>query len=255
MPSGSRGVVLTTAGLTVGAAVGDLEDAAGLAAQLPRDGVEIGPLNHREEVHRARGVGVGGAGGAGAGMVGETPCGASAMVCHSDVYQGSPGRAVAASAPGVPGTAAVRGQLHLIGNVAGHHEPEPLAGLRRDVHRVGELDLLLLEFGDLCPQLGLGGRQLFHLGPLREVGAHRPGDGQGEHTHHGGQDRRPPGRRAEPLLGLLLGRRNNGFPDRIGAVVRFGRWRRPRFGAPRFTARRSRSPRTAPARSTGLRRP
>ena len=113
-----------------------------------------------------------------------------------------------------------RGQLHLIRNVAGHHESEPLAGLRRDVHRVGEFDLLLLEFGDLRPQPGLGGGQLFHLGPLGEVRTHRPGDGQGEHAHHGGEDRRPPGRRAEPLLGLLLGRLRNGFPDRVGAVVR-----------------------------------
>ena len=35
------------AGFAVGASVGDLEDTAGLAAQLPRDGVEIRLLNHR----------------------------------------------------------------------------------------------------------------------------------------------------------------------------------------------------------------
>ena len=44
---------LDDAGLAVRASVGDLEHAAGLAAQLPRDGVEIRPLNHREGAHWA----------------------------------------------------------------------------------------------------------------------------------------------------------------------------------------------------------
>src|ERR1700694_508154 len=38
--------------LTVRASVRDLEDTARLAAQLPRDGIEIRPLNHRDAGHR-----------------------------------------------------------------------------------------------------------------------------------------------------------------------------------------------------------
>src|SRR3954451_18770932 len=41
-------------GLSVRASIGDLEDAAGLAPQLPRDVVEIRPVNHREAVAAAR---------------------------------------------------------------------------------------------------------------------------------------------------------------------------------------------------------
>ena len=68
--------------------VGDLQDAPRLAAELPRDGVEVRPLNHRERGTGRGGGGAGGAGGASGVIFGETPSGSSAMVCHSDVYQG-----------------------------------------------------------------------------------------------------------------------------------------------------------------------
>ena len=130
---------LDDAGLAVRAAVRDLEDAAGLAAELPRDGVEI------RTGQPPGGGGLGGAGGRGGpgggaigSNVGETPCGASAMVCHSDVYHGSPLALSSAALPARSARAALGRQLHLIRNVAGLDEAEPLAGLRRNVNGVGE---------------------------------------------------------------------------------------------------------------------
>ena len=126
------------------------------------------------------------------------------MVCHSD---GVPG-VVAPSRPRLadsrPAAAPRRRQLHLVRDVTGHHEPEPLAGLRGDVDRVGELDLLRLEFGDLRAQGRLAGGELLHLGALREVGAHRAGDGQRQHAHHRGQDGGPPRGRTQPLLAAAV---------------------------------------------------
>ena len=181
-------------------------------------------------------------------VAGETPCGASAMVCHSDGVPGLAGPCRRGFGPGVPGATAPGGSCTWYGIVAGHHEAEPFAGLRRDEHRVGELDLLLLEFGDLRRSWASVAWQLLHLGALPEVGPHRAGDRQGQHAHHGGEDRCPPRRRAEPLLGLLLGRLRDGLPDRVGAVVRrLGRRCRPRLGRARFAARRRRAARPAPA--------
>ena len=82
---------LDDARFAVRAAVRDLEDTAGLAAQLPRDGVEIRRLNHRAAGRRGGGNGRRASGlRRRRGVAGETPCGASAMVCHSDVYHGWP---------------------------------------------------------------------------------------------------------------------------------------------------------------------
>ncbi len=137
------------------------------------------------------------------------------MVCHSDVYQGWPLGTRRGTGPRRRCLGTARGQLHLVGNLTGHHEPEPLAGLRGDVHRIAELDLLLFEIGDLRTQLGLGVLQLLHLGPLREVGADRSGDRQGQHADHRGQDRRAPCGRPQPLFGLQLGGFGDRLPDRL----------------------------------------
>jgi len=107
----------------------------------------------------------------GAGVGG--PCGLSPMVCHSAVYQGSLCAAAVGADPGSAGSAAFGGSWTLIRDLAGHHEPEALASLRRDVGGVGQLALLLLEIGDLVTQRGFGGGQLLHLGALREVGTDR----------------------------------------------------------------------------------
>jgi hypothetical protein len=62
------------------------------------------------------------------------------MVFHSAVYQGSL-LGVMPDAPRDRRAPGPRRQLHLIGDVAGHHETEALAGLRGDEHRVAELRL------------------------------------------------------------------------------------------------------------------
>ena len=141
---------LDDAGLAVRASVGDLEDAAGLAAELPRDGVEIRPA-------QPPGAGRAAARQAAAARVGAGASGTSADVVRrhrrwcatATVYHGSPVRAALACCARLGGHDRARRQLHLVGDVAGHDEAEPLAGLRRDVNRVGQLDLLLLEVGDL----------------------------------------------------------------------------------------------------------
>ena len=115
-----------------------------------------------------------------------------------------------------------------------HHEPEALAGLRRDVGGVGQLALLLLEIGDLVTQRGFGGGQLLHLGALREVGADRAGDGQGQHTDHSRQDRRPSRGQTEALIRTLLGRFGDRLFDRFDDLGhRTGR-RLPATGRRRF---------------------
>ena len=48
-----------------------------------------------------------------------------------------------------------RRQLHLIRDVAGHHETQTLACLRGDEHRVAEFGLLAFELVDLFAQRGL----------------------------------------------------------------------------------------------------
>jgi len=95
-------------------------------------------------------------------------------------------------------------------DIAGLHEAETLAGLRRNIGRVSELALLPLEVSDLMAQRGFGRSQLLHLGALRKVGAYRPGDGQRQHADNRRQDRRPARRKAQPLIGSLLDR----FGDR-----------------------------------------
>ena len=144
------------------------------------------------------------------------------MVCHSDVYHGSSGFAVVGFDAGRAWARGVRRQLHLIRNLPRHHESKSLTCLRRDEHRVGEFDLLLFEVGDLRTQLLLSRLQLLHLGALPEIGAHRTRDGQREHAYHGGEDGGAACSRAEPLLGLLFGRRRDGFADRSGGFWLLG---------------------------------
>ena len=196
---GQLGRRLDHCGFTIGAAVGDLEHTARFAPELARDGVEVGRINHRARVVVGRRVGwrrVGGGtspgitGAPGGEITGGAPCGASEMVFHSAVYQGSLLPTGAAAWPGLSGVIAPCGQLHLIRNIAGHHEAQPFPGLGGDEHRIVELGLLLFEIADLGPQRGLGGDELLHLGALREVGPHRAGDRQRQHAHHRGQDRR-----------------------------------------------------------------
>ena len=62
--------------------------------------------------------------------------------------------------PGSPGSHRTGRQLHLIRDVAGFDEAEPLAGLRRNVNGVSEFRLLLLQIGDLRAQPLLARRQL-----------------------------------------------------------------------------------------------
>ena len=145
--------------------------------------------------------------------------------------------------PRRPGHPAVRRQLHLIRNLAGHHEAQPLTRLRRDEHRIGELDLLLLEFGDLGAQLRLGGLQLLHLGALRKVRPHRASDGQGQHAHHGGQDGGSARGRAEALIGLLFCRSRNGLTDRLGGLCQA---RIPEQAATRLPAAHAEHPADGP---------
>ena len=137
-------------------------------------------------------------GACGAGVGG--PCGVSAMVCHSDVYHGSLVAAAAACDPGSAGSGRCRGKLDLIRDISRLNEAQTLTGLRRDVRRIGEFDLLLLEIGDLAAQRGFGGGQLFHLGALREISANRAGDGERQHADNRRQDRGPPSGQAQPLL-------------------------------------------------------
>jgi len=87
--------------------------------------------------------------------------------------------------------------------------------LRRNVSRVGELALLLLEVGDLLPQSGFGGGELLHLGALREIGADRAGDGERQHADNRRQDRSAPRGQTEPLLRPLLGRLGDRLFDRF----------------------------------------
>ena len=96
------------------------------------------------------------------------------------------------------------------------------------------LTFCCFEVGDLRAQLLLGGLQLLHLGALREVGAHRTRDGQGQHADDRGENRRAPRRRSEPLLGLLFCRRD----DDSAEWSSFGFSARPRLGS-RLAARSS----------------
>jgi hypothetical protein len=54
-------------------------------------------------------MGLGDAGGGGGGTGVGGPCGLSAMVCHSEVYQGSLVAAAVGADPGSPGSAAFGG--------------------------------------------------------------------------------------------------------------------------------------------------
>ena len=103
-----------------------------------------------------------------------------------------------------------RRKLNLERNVARLHEAEALSRLRRDVGRVGQLALALLQILDLGTQRGFGRRQLRHLGALAKIRAHRTGDGQRQNAHHRGKDRGPPRGEAEPLIRPLI----NGFGER-----------------------------------------
>ena len=76
-----------------------------------------------------------------------------------------------------------RRQPHLVRYVAGHCESQPLTRLRRNVNGVGEFDFLLLEFGDLGPQLRLGGLQLLHPRCAARNTFGRVGDRQCQYTH------------------------------------------------------------------------
>jgi len=95
--------------------------------------------------------------------------------------------------------------LDLVWDVARLHEAQTLAGLRRNVGRVRELDLLLLQIADLLPQSGFGGGELFHLSALRKIGADRAGDGERQHADNRRQDCSPARGQAKPLVGPLLG--------------------------------------------------
>ena len=173
------------------------------------------------------------------------------MVCHSDVYQGRCSHCCPVASPGGPGRAAFAGNCTWYGNVPRHHEAEPLARLRRDEHRVAELDLLLLRGRRSARAALLGRLQLLHLGALREVGAHRTRDGQGQHADDRGEDRRPTRRRAEPLLGLLRRLRNR--RDRSTSRGSSLRCRARAAGRVARLARRgSKTGATAPVRLAGL---
>ena len=146
-----------------------------------------------------------------------------------------------------------RRQLHLIRDVAGFDEAEPLAGLRRNVNGVSQFRLLLLEIGDLRAQPLLARRQLIHLGPLGEIRTHRARDRQREHTDHRGEDGRPPRSRTQPLFGLLFGRLGDRLADRVALSSRSsGSGLAPRLGLARLASRRGTRPRTARAESPGL---
>ena len=205
---------LDDAGLAVGASVGDLEDAAGLATQLPRDGVEIRPLSHREaerpaaverEAHRV--AARGGTGGTALGML----CGSSAMVCHSDVYQaGPPARpwfpAPARSAAPHPAAAAPDRGCRRASRTRAARGPGPRC---KRGHRVS-------------PSAARGRRSphaasprwppTAHLGALGEVRAHGTAIVSVSTQHHRGENRRPPRGRTQPLFGLLFGRIGDRLP-------------------------------------------
>jgi hypothetical protein len=98
-----------------------------------------------------------------------------------------------ASPPGALGIAAFGGrQPHLVRYVAGHYESQPLTRLRRNVNRVGEFDFLLLEFGDLSPQLRLGGLPASSSVRCAKYVRTARRSSVSVHTHHRGQDRAAP---------------------------------------------------------------
>ena len=164
------------AGFTVGAAVGDLKHAARLATELTRHRFQVGTINHQEawasasrRPDRRPGLHGGGRGRRGGGWQ------------VRRIGDGVPQRGVPRVGAGrfrrigsrLRGHRRRRRQLDLERDVPWLHKAEPLAGLRRDIGRVSELVLALLELGDLPAQRGFGRSQLIHLGSLREVGAHR----------------------------------------------------------------------------------
>jgi hypothetical protein len=110
-------------------------------------------------------------------------------------------------------------QLNLVWDVTGHDESQPLARLCGDVHRVGQFGFLVFQIGDLRAQCGLAGGQLFHLGALREVGANRAGNCQRQDAHHSCEDGGSAGGEPELLFALLINRRRDHPPDRLGKTV------------------------------------
>ena len=238
---GQSGCGLDDTGLTVGASVGDGEYPTRLAAELPCHRVEVGGINHRERVPRGEAPAGGGARRVGGRRRNRRPAAVRAGYRRSSsTARCTTGRCSRRwpAAPGPGGYDRPRGQLHLVGNVAGHHEAQPFPGLRGDVHRIAQLDLLPLEIGDLGPQRGLGGGQLVHLRALCEVRPDRTGDGQRQHAHHRGQDGGTPRGEPQPLFGLLFGGVRERLLDRnerpgLGRDLRTGvpRLRRPRLAA------------------------
>ena len=173
------------------------------------------------------------------------------MVCQSDVYQGSPLFTVVGCTAGRTRHGGVRRQLHLVRNVPRHHEAEPLACLRRDEHRVAELDLLLLR-GRRSARATAASVAFSCFISVRcaEVGAHRTRDGQRQHADDRGEDRGPPRSRAEPLLGLLFRRLRDGLrsvADRLRLGL--GSRRGTRVFGRRAGSRRQGSAPRRPARS------
>ena len=160
---------LDHAGLAVRAAVRDLEDAAGLAAQLPRDRVEIRSVNHREEAGWAERV---------AGADPAVRAIGSKSAKHRAAHRqwcatatcttGSPlVDVVGCDCRAASARRAFAGNCTWYGISPGITKPSRSRACAAMNTGSASLTFCCFEFGDLRTQLLLGRLQLLHLGALR----------------------------------------------------------------------------------------